>query len=153
MENIIIRTAKKQEIPEIIGLLYELGRPKPKQDSDVDEFRKLVKNYLKDSDKSILVAINNEIEIIGAVSIMFLSRLNQTNFEMYIPELIVQKKYQRKGIGKMLIHACINLGIKKKCHRIRLESGNSRKESHKFYESLGFEHSAKSFTKHLQNNE
>ena len=151
MENIIIRTAKKQEIPEIIGLLYELGRPRPKEDSDVDEFRKLVKKYLKDSDKLILVAVYNEIEIIGAVSIMFLPRLNQTNLEMYIPELIVQEKYRRKGIGKLLIHACINLAKKKKCHRIRLESGNNRKESHKFYESLGFEYSAKSFTKNLEN--
>ena len=142
-----------QEIPEVIGLLYELGRPKPKKDSDVDEFRKLVKKYLKDSDKSILVAVKNEIEIIGAVSIIFLSRLNQTSLEMYIPELIVQKKYQRKGIGKMLIYACIDLGKKKKCHRIRLESGNKRKDSHKFYESLGFEFSAKSFTKLLEKNE
>ena len=151
MDNIGIRTAKKQEIPEVIGLLYELGRPRPEKDSDVDEFRKLVKKYLNDSDKLILVAVNNEIEIIGAVSIIFLLRLNQTSLEMYIPELIVQEKYHREGIGKMLIHACIDLAKKKKCYRIRLESGNHRKESHKFYEKIGFEYSAKSFSKLLPN--
>ena len=72
----------------------------------------------------------DEIEIIGAVSIILLTRLNQTSREMYIPELVVQHKYQRNGIGKMLIDACIDLAKNKKCYRIRLESGNQRKVSH-----------------------
>ena len=68
---------------------------------------------------------------------------------MYIPELIVLKKYQNHGVGKKLINSCITLAKEKKCHRIRLESGNQRKESHKFYEHLGFEQSALSFTLNL----
>lgn len=149
MDDLIIKTASNKDIPNILGLLYELGRPKPKEDSDVDSFRKLVKKYLADSDKTILIAINNEIEIVGMVSIVFLHRLNHINFEMYIPELIVHERYQKKGIGKKLINSCIVLAKEKKCHRIRLESGNQRKESHKFYTNLGFEQSSLSFTKNL----
>ena len=150
MKGITIRTATKKEIPEILGLLYELGRPKPEKDSDVDTFRNLAKKYISDSDKTILIAIRNEIEIVGSVSIMFLPRLNQTSLEMYIPELIVLQKYQKKGIGKKLIDSCIDLAKEKKCHRIRLESGNQRKESHKFYLSLGFEQSSLSFSMNLE---
>ena len=69
---------------------------------------------------------------------------------MYIPELIVSKDHQNKGIGKKLIEACIKLANDRKCHRIRLESGNQRKESHIFYKKLGFDQSALSFTKNLQ---
>ena len=150
MKEITIRTATKKEVPEILGLLYELGRPKPEKDSDVDTFRNLAKKYISDSDKTILIAVRNEIEIVGAVSIMFLPRLNQTSLEMYIPELIVLQKYQKKGIGKKLIDSCIDLAKEKKCHRIRLESGNQRKESHKFYLSLGFEQSSLSFSMNLE---
>ena len=149
MDNIIIKTASDKDIPNILGLLYELGRPKPEKDSDVEVFRKLVKKYLKDSDKQILIAVRNEIEIVGMVSVVFLHRLNHINFEMYIPELIVHERYQKKGIGKKLINSCIVLAKEKKCHRMRLESGNQRKESHKFYTNLGFEQSALSFTKNL----
>ena len=149
MDNLKIKTASKNDIPIILGLLYELGRPKPENDLDVAVFQKLVKKYLKDSDKKILIATNMENEILGMASIVFLSRLNQTNFEMYIPELIVQEKFQGKGIGKKLIESCIDLAKEKKCHRIRLESGNKRKEAHKFYENLGFEQSAFSYTKNL----
>ncbi len=149
MESVIIREASDKDISTILELLYDLGRPKPQKDSDVDIFRKLVKKYVTDSDKQILVAILDKMKIIGMVSVIFLPRLNQSTLELYIPELIVLKKYRNQGIGKKLINSCILLAKEKNCHRIRLESGNQRKESHQFYKHLGFEESAFSFTKCL----
>ena len=149
MKEFTIRAATKSDIPEILGLLYELGRPQPKNDSDVKDFKKIAKNYISDSDKTIIVAISDGV-VVGLVSIVFLPRLNQTDLEMYIPELIVLEKYQRKGIGKKLIKKCIDLGKERKCHRIRLESGNHRVESHQFYLDLGFEQSSLSFSMSLE---
>ena len=146
MENITIKEASKNDIPIILGLLYELGRPKPQKDSQVDSFRKLTKKYLTDSDKQILVAVLDDTRIVGMVSMIFLSRLNRDSLEMYIPELVVVKEYQNQGIGKQLINSCVVLAKKKNCHRIRLESGNQRIESHNFYKHLGFEQYAESFT-------
>jgi ribosomal protein S18 acetylase RimI-like enzyme len=149
MDKMIIREFSTKDIPIILGLLYDLGRPKPQKDSDVDTFRNLVTKYLKDSDKTILIAELDDMKIAGMVSVMFLHRLNQTTLEMYITELIVLEKYQNQGIGKKLINSCITLAKEKKCHRIRLESGAQRIKSHQFYKHLGFEQSAHSFTKNL----
>ena len=149
MENIKIREASNNDIPIILGLLYELGRPKPENDSDVDIFRKLARNYVNNSDKQILVAESDDVKIIGMVSVVFLPRLNQTLMEMYIPELIILEEYRDKRIGKKLIESCISLAKNKKCYRIRLESGNHRTESHEFYTHIGFIQSAFSFTKNL----
>lgn len=149
MENVSIRSANEKDVIVILDLLYELGRPKPQKNSDVEIFEKLVRAYLKDSDKEILVA-EHDTDIVGIVSIMFLSRLNRDLIEMYIPELVVTKSYQNQGVGKKLVSACIELAKKKKCHRIRLESGIHRKESHIFYKNLGFEQSALSFSKDLK---
>ena len=146
MENITIKEASKNDIPIILGLLYELGRPKPQKDSQVDSFRKLTKKYLTDSDKQILVAVLDDTRIVGMVSMIFLSRLNRDSLELYIPELVVVKEYQNRGMGKQLINSCIEIAKKKNCHRIRLESGNQRIESHNFYKHLGFEQYAQSFT-------
>jgi ribosomal protein S18 acetylase RimI-like enzyme len=146
MKKVVIRSASEKDVPLILDLLYELGRPKPKKDSQVDAFEKLITTYLSDSDKEILVA-ENQADVVGMVSIMYLHRLNQEFFEMYIPELIVTKSSQNQGIGKKLIEACIKLAKNKKCHRIRLESGNQRKESHIFYKNLGFDQSGLSFSK------
>ncbi len=149
MDNETIREASDKDIPIILGLLYDLGRSKPQKDSDVDTFRKLITKYLTDSDKQILVVVLDDVKIIGMASMVFLPRLNRTTPEMYIPELVVLEKYHNQGIGKKLINSCIVLAKEKKCHRIRLESGNQRKESHQFYKHLGFEQLALSFTKNL----
>ena len=147
--KITIRKARKNDISLILGLLYELGRPKPKKDSDVDSFRKLVKKQISDSDKVILLAEIDDVSIAGLVSIVFLPRLNQIGCEMYIPELVVSKKHQRQGIGTELINQCILLANRKKCFRIRLESAKFRKEAHNFYKKLRFESNSLSFTKNL----
>jgi GNAT superfamily N-acetyltransferase len=149
MDNVTVRPSSDNDIAILLGLLYDLGRPKPQKDSDVETFRKLVTKYVKDSDKTILVAEIDDMKIMGMVSVIFLPRLNQPTLEMYIPELIVLEKYQNHGIGKKLINSCITLAKEKNCHRIRLESGNQRKDAHQFYMHLGFEQSSLSFTKNI----
>ena len=72
-----IRTATKNDIPIILSLLYELDRPKPDKDSDLDFFRTLVQKQLTDSDKTILVAEIDDVTVVGRMSIVFLPRLNQ----------------------------------------------------------------------------
>ncbi|MBT3328469.1 MAG: GNAT family N-acetyltransferase [Nitrosopumilus sp.] len=149
MENITIRESICDDIPSLLELLYELGRPKSQTDSELEKFEKLLKNYMREDDKKILIAQINDSKIIGMISMVFLSRLNQNTLEMYIPELIVSQNYHSNGIGKKLINSSIEFGKEKKCHRIRLESGNQRIESHKFYKHLGFETSSIFFTKDL----
>ena len=149
MENITIRESTYDDIPSLLELLDELGRPKPQKDNDLEKFTALLKNYIQEDDKKILVAQIENSKIIGMISMVFLSRLNQNTSEMYVPELIVSQNYHSKGIGKKLINFSIKLGKEKKCHRIRLESGNQRIESHKFYKHLGFEDSSVFFTKNL----
>ena len=149
MENITIRESTYDDIPSLLELLDELGRPKPQKDNELEKFTALLKNYMQEDDKKILVAQIDNSKIIGMISMVFLSRLNQNTSEMYVPELIVSQNYHSKGIGKKLINFSIELGKEKKCHRIRLESGNQRIESHKFYKHLGFEDSSIFFTKNL----
>jgi len=149
MENIIIRESIYDDIPSLLELLYELGRPKSQTDNELEKFEKLLKNYMQEDDKKILIAQINDSKIIGMISMVFLSRLNQNTLEMYIPELIVSQNYHSNGIGKKLINSSIEFGKEKKCHRIRLESGNQRIDSHKFYKRLGFETSSIFFTKDL----
>jgi len=149
MENLNIRESIYDDIPLLLELLYELERPKPQNENEIESFTKLLKNYIDDDDKKILVAEINDSKIIGLISLVFLSRLNQKTLELYVPELIVSQHYQNQGIGKKLLNSSIELGKEKKCHRIRLESGNQRTESHKFYEHLGFENSSMFFTKNL----
>ena len=146
--EISIKKATDKDIPFILELLYELDRPKPINDREIKVFENKIMGYFLDLQKTIILA-KQDSKIVGLTSIIFLSRLNRTKLEMYIPELIVTTQLRHFGIGKKLIKYCIDLAKKKDCYRIRLESGNQRKESHKFYKSIGFEQSALTFTKHV----
>ena len=146
---LVIRNASTNDIPIILELLYELGRPRPQEDREIDEFSNIVKKYfLSEPTKKIILA-EYDNRIVGMASMMLLSRLNRKSLELYIPELIVKKDHQNKGIGKKLMESCIDFAKQNKCHRIRLESGNQRTDSHQFYKKLGFEQSSLSFTKNL----
>jgi GNAT superfamily N-acetyltransferase len=146
--EISITKATDKDIPFILEILYELDRPMPIDEKEIKVFKNKISDYFSDSQKTILLA-KQDSKVVGLVSIIFLRRLNRAKLEMYIPELIVTKQLRNSGIGKKLIQHCIDLAKKKNCYRIRLESGNQRKESHKFYKSIGFEQSALSFTKHI----
>ena len=69
MKNIDVREASSNDVSIILELLYELGRPKPQKDSGVKSFRKLVKKYITDFDKKIILAQRYDTEIIVMVSI------------------------------------------------------------------------------------
>ncbi|HJJ23414.1 MAG TPA: GNAT family N-acetyltransferase [Nitrosopumilus sp.] len=146
--EIITRTAIEKDIPDLLKLLDNLDRPKPIDENDIIVFKNKIKDYFSDPSKLILVA-EKDSKILGLVSIIFLRRLNYAKFEMYIPELVVTEEHRHHGIGKELINFCVDIAKKKNCYRIRLESGNQRKESHRFYKSLGFEQSSLSFSKNL----
>ena len=107
MENITIRESTYDDIPSLLELLYELERPKPQNDNELAKFTKLLENYMQEDNKKILVAQIKNSKIIGMISIIFLSRLNQNTFDMYVPELIFSHNYNFKGIDKKLINISI----------------------------------------------
>ena len=43
MDDVTIRESKHNDIPLLLELLYELGRPKPQNDDELENFIKLLK--------------------------------------------------------------------------------------------------------------
>jgi GNAT superfamily N-acetyltransferase len=63
--------------------------------------------------------------------------------------MIVDGKYQRRGIGRLLMEHAIRRAREAGCHKVQLLSNKKRQEAHKFYEALGFEASAHGFRLYL----
>ncbi len=139
-----IRDAVHGDVPFVLDLLYELGRPRPADKQEEDTFKRVISGYIEDADKGLLVA-ESDHAVVGLASIMFLVRCNHAGPEMYIPELVVRADCRGRGIGRALAGECMRIAATRGCHRIRLESGNQRKDSHDFYRHLGFGQQALSF--------
>lgn len=142
---ITIRKASRRNKAAIQSLLSELGRPQANGKKQNAIFEDLIRVYTTNPDKQILVACDSG-NVVGLASTVILPRLNRIGPELWIPELVVSKKYQNRGVGKKLISSCIRLAKKKRCFRVRLESGKNRKTAHKFYKKMGLEDYAVSFS-------
>ena len=146
MDGFVVREASPEDVPAILGLLGDLGRPRPADRSEAAEFGRMVESYIADGDKRVLVAVVGG-RIVGVASVLLLPRLNHVTRELYMPELVVSPQYRRRGLGRALVEYCIRIAAENGCYRVRLESGNRRAGSHRFYRGLGFEQSALSFSK------
>jgi GNAT superfamily N-acetyltransferase len=143
MPKPVIRKATMKDAARIIELLAELGRPEPKQ-NEIKHFAEVIQNYISEKDKTILVA-EVDSKVIGIISLVFLPRLNRSRPEAWVPDFIVDQEYRNKGIGRELLKRCVHLARKKKCWRIRLETGLSRRRSQKFYKLMRMKPFALSF--------
>jgi GNAT superfamily N-acetyltransferase len=143
MPKHVIRKATMKDAARIIELLTELGRPEPKH-NEIKHFAEVIQNYISEKDKTILVA-EIDYRVIGIISLVFLQRLNRTRPEAWVPDFIVDQEQRNKGIGRELLKRCMAMARKKKCWRIRLETGLTRKRSRKFYKLIGMKPFALSF--------
>lgn len=62
---------------------------------------------------------------------------NRTKFASW-DNIIVDEKYRKLGVGKMLFSAFTEFCAKKKIHTIRVSAYSQNKIASKFYKSLGF---------------
>lgn len=147
-----LRHPKSTDINSIIELLAQLDRTLPTDRYETKKFQKLIKSYIQfnsaNNNRDIILATIDS-KVTGLVSYVLLERLNQLFCEFWIPELVVSKEYRNHGVGKLLIQRCESIAKRKKCYRIRLESGNDRIDSHNFYKKIGFEQNALTFEKRL----
>ena len=78
-------------------------------------------------------------KIIGSCYICVIPNLTYMGRSIgYIENVIIDKSYRRKGVGKNLMEMAINYAKENNCYRVVLQSGLKRIEAHKFYENIGF---------------
>jgi ribosomal protein S18 acetylase RimI-like enzyme len=95
--------------------------------------------------KFIIGSIDNKI--VGFCSLTIKNSLWQSGNIGHIDELIVDKSFREKGVGRKLLDKVTKIAEANKCKRIELDSAFHRKEAHKFYENLGYENRAYLFSK------
>jgi GNAT superfamily N-acetyltransferase len=61
----------------------------------------------------------------------------------FIENVITDKNYRKKGIGKQIMENAIKYAKDQNCYKIILQSGNKRTDAYSFYESLGFDGESK----------
>jgi GNAT superfamily N-acetyltransferase len=131
-----VRLATEADIPVLLLLLEELGRPHA--DPSDTRVTDVYCQHIADPDRLVLVA---ELagRIIGTVEGTFRTRLNWPTRELWVADLVVTESAQGNGAGRALMHDLVARARQAGCRRVALESVHSRHVAHRMCQSLGFQ--------------
>ncbi|TYA84426.1 GNAT family N-acetyltransferase [Seonamhaeicola marinus] len=130
--EIIIRNAEIIDSESITELSNQLGYK-----AENTDIQNRLKEILGHSDNCIYVAIENE-KVVGWIHGFYSIRVESDSF-VEIGGLVVGEDYRKNGIGKKLVNRVIEWTKLKNYEKVRVRCNVIRKESHRFYEKIGFE--------------
>ena len=127
--KIQIITLKKKHLNEVFSLLSkDISNFKPKK-NNLKIWNKL---YTKKNSYS-LVLLNSKC-VIGFGSIFTITKVRGGK-QAIIEDIVVDKKFRKLGLGKLLLKKLLDKAKKQKCYKVILKS---KKNQVAFYQKIGF---------------
>jgi ribosomal protein S18 acetylase RimI-like enzyme len=138
MTEILIREAKESDLLTIVKLTLELIEAMGDTEGiDIKLIAENCRNLLSEANSYILVA---EIEgiIVGFVNFTTRKTILHRGLSGLIDELIIDKSYRSKGIGKQLLLSAIEKSRQLGCCEVEVSTEKTNIKAREFYRQCGF---------------
>ena len=129
--EIILRVMNINDAEAVAALSKQLG-----YEVSVAQTKDNIAAVLLSPDNEAFVAMH-ENNIVGWINITHSVLIESSPF-CEIRGLIVDEKYRKNNIGKLLIEKAIEWSKEKHCKRLRVRCNVKRDDTHSFYRHLGF---------------
>jgi len=145
----IVRMATEEDIPRILELYHELAivssRDEMGQNPSLDKCRQVF-DTIRNMPGHELLVVEDEGAVVGTMVVMVVPNLSHGASPWAVVEnIVIDPKYQRRGLGRLLMDYAIVRAKEAGCYKISLTSHKKRRDAHQFYRSLGFRASAHGF--------
>ena len=149
LDEVAIRPAIEEDVPRIIELYRDLtittSEVEAGRNPSLDEYQRVFAEISAVRGHELL-AIRLGQEVVGTLVLLIVPNLSHAASPWALLEnLIIDLRYRRRGLGRMLMEHAISRARESGCYKIALSSDRGRGEAHDFYRSLGFEASAHGF--------
>lgn len=144
-----IRRAKEKDMAGIEKLLLQVlmvhhkGRPDLFKAGTSKYTGEELKAIINDDSRPILVAVDEENQVMGYAFCIFQQHLNNnilTDIKtLYIDDLCVDETIRGQHIGKSLYEAVIAFARQQECYNVTLNVWSCNEGAMKFYESCGLQ--------------
>ena len=130
----IIRKINKNDINSLAELYKEFWGEKSNIKKMIDKY-----DEIKNNGKYIILCAVHDKKVVGTVMGIICDELyGECNPFMIIEDLVVHSKYRRIGIGEKLMNTMYKYAKRVRCSQILFITEKDRRETIKFYESLGY---------------
>jgi GNAT superfamily N-acetyltransferase len=138
MNDILIRKAKKSDLPVMGKLLAELVNALDDTEGiDIGIALKTCEQFLKYANSHFLVA-EMEGSPVGFINFTVRQTILHRSPSALIDELVVAKEYQGKGVGKQLVLAAVEKCKQLGCCEVEVSTEKTNVKARKFYKKCGF---------------
>ena len=142
-----IRRAEKKDTDKILKLLSEVLEIHSKLRPDIFisgttkyTSEQLIEKF-KDDAKPIFVAVDDNYEVVGYVSCIFLEQPFSTNMHqfttLFIDDLCVDQNVRGQQIGKRLYQYVLKFAKENNCYDVTLNVWEGNDSARAFYEKMG----------------
>jgi len=137
MTEVQIRELKKDDL--FNGFLTSLDSLKKASDISREKAEEVFKKIDSNDDYIIAVAVSDN-KIVGSATLLIEQKfIHNGGLVGHIEDVVVDKNFQGKKIGKKIIEYLLEHSKKRGCYKTILDCSDDVKA---FYERLGFEHNA-----------
>jgi GNAT superfamily N-acetyltransferase len=139
----MVRPATEQDIPSVLELYQELTGER----HDLTRYETgpaLAEIAAMPGHE--LVVVEEDGMVVGTMVLLVVPNLSHGALPWAMVEnMVVDRKYRRRGIGRLLVEYAIARARQAGCYKVQLLSNKKRRQAHRFYRSLGFKASAYGF--------
>ncbi|MGI9481683.1 MAG: GNAT family N-acetyltransferase [Hyphomicrobiales bacterium] len=136
-----IRPAKRQDVPAIRALLADDALGAAREDlteEGLERYLAAFDEIDRDERNNMNVAVRDG-EIVGVYQVTYIPYLARGGNERALIEAVrVASSARGQGIGRKMMEFALDEARKRGCALAQLTTDKTRKEAHRFYESLGF---------------
>ena len=145
VNNIIIRDAVVDDVPELTMLMNELGYPTTKA-----EMQARFERILPHPDYKTIVAVAGG-QVAGIAGLFRGLYYEKNGMYMRVLAFVVKQSNRRQGIGELLMQASETWAAEQGLDTSLISSGNrdERTAAHAFYQKMGYAIKSSGFIKHL----
>ena len=140
-DEIVFRIAVREDVPAIVHLLAddELGSQRERDEDPLPpSYYAAFEDIDQDSNHQLVVAESKE-RVVGTLHLIFLPSISfQGRLRAQIESVRVDKECRNRGIGRKMMKWAIERASERGAHVVQLTTHLTRKDAHRFYESLGF---------------
>ncbi|NOS61786.1 MAG: GNAT family N-acetyltransferase [Nitrosarchaeum sp.] len=137
MSDITVRKLQKEDLWN--GFLQTLDSLRQASNIDKKTAEKIFDKINSNPDHIVAVAVI-EGKIVGSTTLLIETKFIHNGGKVgHIEDVVVDKKYQRKGIGEKIITYLLRYAKDQGCYKTILDCTDEVKP---FYEKLGFKHNA-----------
>lgn len=134
MTRFHIRDGREQDCSEVARLASQLGYP-----VSGETMRVRLQNLLASPANVVFVAESDDGELVGWIHGV-LSQFLESDRRVEIGGLVVDERYQRRGIGRDLVGRVEAWAVERGVMQALVRCQTRRVEAHTFYGSLGYSH-------------